>query len=119
MSGRTSYLAGLSAEDQVARDYCARGHSVAATRWRGSRGEIDLIARDGDGAGLIFIEVKKARDFTRAAERLSRAQMRRIYDAASEFLAGEPEGQNTNVRFDVALVNQTGQLRVIENAFGL
>lgn len=117
MSGKTSYLAGLSAEDQVARDYCARGHQIAATRWRGSRGEIDLIARDGEG--LIFIEVKKARDFARAAERLPPAQMRRIYGAASEFLAGEPNGQNSDVRFDVALVDQSGQLKIIENAFGL
>ena len=45
--------------------------------------------------------------------------MERIYGAASEYLAGEPDGQNTNVRFDVALVNSTGQMQVIENAFGM
>ena len=117
MSGRISYLAGLSAEDHVARDYQARGLPITAKRWRGSRGEIDLIARDGDG--LIFIEVKKSRDFIRAAERLIHAQMKRIYGAASEFLAGEPMGQNTPVRFDVALVNQSGKMEVIENAFGI
>ena len=117
MTGKTSYLAGLSAEDQVARDYQSRGNQIAARRWRGSRGEIDLVARDEDG--LIFIEVKKSRDFARAAERLSQTQMERIYGAASEYLAGEPDGQNTNVRFDVALVNSTGQMQVIENAFGM
>lgn len=116
MSGKTSYLAGLSAEDCVARDYQARGHQIAATRWRGSRGEIDLVARGKDG--LVFIEVKKARDFARAAERLTAAQMRRIYNAASEFLGGEPNGQNSLVRFDVALVNSFGKMQVIENAFG-
>lgn len=117
MSGKTSFLAGLAAEDSVARNYQARGAQVAARRWRGSCGEIDLVMRNDDG--LVFVEVKKARDFARAAERLSRAQMRRIYGAASEFLAGEPEGQNTPVRFDVALVNSTGQMQVIENAFGM
>ncbi|MCP5038262.1 MAG: hypothetical protein GY945_11760 [Rhodobacteraceae bacterium] len=117
MSGKTSYLAGLSAEEIVARDYQARGNQIAAKRWRGTRGEIDLVARDDDG--LVFIEVKKARDFARAAERLSQAQMKRIYAAASEFLASEPMGQNTPVRFDVALVNASGQMQVIENAFGL
>jgi len=117
MSGKTSYLAGHSAEDQVARDYQARGKQIAAKRWRGSRGEIDLIARENDG--LVFIEVKKARDFGRAAERLTHAQMKRIYGAASEFLAGEPAGQNTPVRFDLALVDRTGQMQVIENAFGM
>lgn len=117
MNGRRNYRAGLAAEDSVASDYQARGHQIAARRWRGSRGEIDLVAREGDR--LIFIEVKKARNFARAAERLTRTQMRRIYGAASEFLAGEPKGQLTPVRFDVALVDGSGQMQVIENAFGM
>ena len=117
MNGRRNYRAGLAAEDSVASDYEARGHKIAARRWRGSRAEIDLVARAGDG--LVFIEVKKARDFTRAALRLTSAQMRRIYDAASEYLAREPRGQLTPVRFDVALVDASGQMQVIENAFGI
>ncbi len=117
MNGRRNYHAGLAAEDSVARSYQRRGHPIAARRWRGSRGEIDIVARDGDG--LVFVEVKKARDFARAAQRLTRAQMRRIYGAASEFLASEPRGQLTPVRFDVALVDSTGQMQVIENAFGI
>ncbi|MWD26806.1 hypothetical protein E0K89_004875 [Aquicoccus sp. SCR17] len=116
MSGATSYHAGLAAEDCVARDYVSRGYPVAARRWRGAGGEVDLIARDGDG--LIFIEVKKARDFARAAERLSQRQMRRIYDAAAEFLGTQPRGQLTPVRFDVALVDGYGRMSLIENAFG-
>ncbi len=117
MSGKTSYLAGLSAEDAVVRTYTQKGCSIAAQRWRRSRGEIDLVVRDADG--LVFIEVKKSRNFARAAERLSERQMARIYGAASEFLAQEPEGQNTQVRFDVALVDATGQIEIIENAFGM
>jgi len=117
MNGQRNYRAGLAAEESVADAYQARGHAIAARRWRGSRGEIDLVARNGDG--LIFIEVKKARNFARAAEALNQAQMQRIYGAASEFLAGEPMGQLTPVRFDVALVNTSGQMQVIENAFGM
>ena len=52
----------------------------------------------------------------RAAERLSQAQMQRIWNSASEFLAGEPAGQDTDVRFDVALVDGQGCIRIIENA---
>ena len=117
MNGKRNYRSGLAAEDSVAHAYQRNGNPIAARRWRGSRGEIDIVARDGDG--LVFIEVKKARDFARAAQRVTRAQMRRIYGAASEFLAGEPKGQLTPVRFDVALVNDAGQMQVIENAFGL
>jgi putative endonuclease len=113
MSGKTSYLAGLAAEDAVAADYARRGHPVAARRWRGSRGEIDLVLRDGDG--LIIVEVKKARDFARAAARITAAQLERIYGAAAEFLAGEPRGQLTDMRLDVALVDGSGRLEIMEN----
>ncbi|MBS9715947.1 YraN family protein [Pseudohalocynthiibacter aestuariivivens] len=116
MSGRTSYLAGLSAEEIVARHYLAEGCEIRAMRWRGTGGEIDLIVQDG--AHLIFVEVKKSRDFARAAERIRPNQMQRIYATASEFLAGEPAGQNTDARFDVALVDASGSLQIIENAFG-
>ncbi len=113
MSGKTSYLAGLAAEEAVASEYARRGHPVAARRWRGSRGEIDLVLRDGDG--LIFVEVKKARDFGRAAARITAGQLERIYGAVSEFVAGEPGGRPTEVRLDVALVDGAGRLQIIEN----
>lgn len=110
------YHAGLSAELRIAQDYERRGFSVARRRWRGDAGEIDLITRDADG--LVFVEVKKSRSISRAAERLSMRQMSRIFASASQFLAGEPDGQLTNVRFDVALVDHAGAFEIIENAFG-
>ena len=117
MSGSVSYRAGLSAEDQVAADYARRGHGTRSHRWRGKSGEIDLIADDGDG--LIFVEVKASSDFAKAAERLSRRQIQRIYSCAAEYLGQMPKGQLTPVRFDVALVNRAGMIRIIENAFDL
>lgn len=115
MSGARSYHAGLAAEDQVATLYGRSGRPVCARRWRGSQGEIDIVARDGDS--VIFIEVKQSRTHAQAAEHLSRWQMDRIYGAASEFLAGEPRGQLTDVRFDVALVDGMGRIEILENAF--
>lgn len=115
MTGQTGYHAGRVAEDIVARDYTDRAHVFAAKRWRGAGGEIDLIMRNGPQ--VIFVEVKKSASFARAATRLGRRQMDRLVAAGSEFLAGEPMGQLTDVRFDLALVNGTGQVHVIENAF--
>lgn len=115
MSGARSYHAGLAAEDQVAQFYARSGRAVCARRWRGQSGEIDLIARDGDN--VIFIEVKQSVTHAQAADHLSARQMARIYNAASEFLAGEPKGQLTDVRFDVALVDGKGRIEVLENAF--
>lgn len=114
--GRTAYHAGMAAEMRIAQDYERRGFAVARQRWRGKGGEIDLIIRDG--SGLIFVEVKKSRSLARAAESLSARQMQRIYASAEEFLGTEPLGSLTDVRFDVALVDGTGDMQIIENAFG-
>lgn len=116
MNGQINYHAGLAAEEAVARLYCRKGLRIERKRWRGRAGEIDLVAREG--AGVVFIEVKKSKSFSTAAASLSARQMHRIYQTAAEFLAGEPHGQNTEARFDVALVNGAGEVRILENAFG-
>ena len=114
MGGSVSYHAGLAAEEIVAADYARRGLRLERRRWRGKRGEIDLILREDDR--VIFVEVKKSRDFARAAESLSYRQMQRILGAAEEFVAGEPKGLLTEMRFDVALVDAVGRVEILENA---
>ena len=114
--GAMAYHAGLSAEDRIAADYEHRGFPILAKRWRGNGGEIDLIARDGDG--LVFVEVKQSRDFDQAVQHVSPRQIKRLYASAEEYLGQMPNGSLTDVRFDVALVNGRGEVRVIENAFG-
>ena len=114
--GKAAFHAGMAAEKRIAQDYERRGFAVARTRWRGKGGEIDLVIRDG--AALIFVEVKQSRDFARAAQSLSARQMQRIYRSAEEYLGQEPNGSLTEVRFDVALVDGSGAMQIIENAFG-
>ncbi len=113
---QTSHYAGAAAEDIVARDYVRRAGQIAHRRWRGQSGEVDLIAREG--ARVVFIEVKKSSSFARASERLSPRQRTRICRAAEEFVANEPHGQLTEMRFDLALVDSVGAVHIIENAFG-
>ena len=114
--GRLAYLSGHAAEQNIAQDYERRGFVVARQRWRGGAGEIDLIVRNENE--IVFVEVKKARSLSRAAERLSQKQMHRICQSAAQFLEREPLGQLTPSRFDVALVNGQGSYKIIENAFG-
>ena len=114
MGGSLAYHSGLVAEESVASHYVAAGHDIAARRWRSKAGEIDLIARkDGN---VIFVEVKKSRDFDSAARMLRARQIARIYASAEAFLAGEPKGLDSPARFDVALVNGRGEISIIENA---
>lgn len=114
-AGSMAYHAGIAAEGRIAQDYARRGFPLVRERWRGKGGEIDLIVRDGEG--LIFIEVKQSQSFERAAQRISRKQVRRIYCSAEEFLATQPRGSLTDVRFDVALMNGRGETQIIENAY--
>jgi putative endonuclease len=114
MSGHVSYHAGLSAEESVEKGYLCAGYTPIARRFRGKQGEIDLILQGEDC--VIFVEVKKSRSHARAAERLSARQIERLFLTASEFLECRPDGQNSNTRFDVALVDGQGRVRIIENA---
>ncbi|MEM7521867.1 MAG: YraN family protein [Pseudomonadota bacterium] len=114
--GQTAFHAGAAAEYRIAQDYVRRGYDVAATRWRGAAGEIDLILRDGPR--LVFVEVKQSRTLAQAAASLSRRQMQRIARSAQAFVADEPSGSLTDMRIDVALLDRAGDVQIIENAFG-
>lgn len=113
--GRMSYFAGLAAEGSVAADYRARGYVLLETRWRGKRGEIDLIFGDGDA--VVMVEVKKSRSFDTAMSHITPAQVRRLFATAEEYVETRPLGNLTDMRFDVALMDQHGQVSVLENAF--
>ena len=114
--GRRNHLAGLAAEDIVARAYDTAGCAAAARRWRGISGEVDLIYRDGET--VVFVEVKKSRTFEEAAARMTQRQALRICRAATEFVGGEPKGQLTQMRFDLGLVDGQGAVEIRKAAFG-
>ena len=111
-TGRTSYRDGLAAEDGVARHYEALGCRIVSRRWRGPGGEIDLIC--AAGGETIFVEVKKAETHDEAAGRLSDVQLSRICASAEAWLA-DHDGGLSCARIDLALVDGTGRVAVIEN----
>ena len=112
--GAMSYHAGLAAEECVARCYAEQGATELARRWRGTSGEIDLVV--SQGGQIVFVEVKASRSFDRAAAALTAKQIGRIHNAGAEFLGSRPDGQLTPVRFDVAVVNGTGEVRLMQGA---
>lgn len=114
--GALAWRSGVMAEESVARHYQSQGCPVAVRRWRSPFGEVDLIVRDG--AAVVIVKVKKARSLDAAAHRLGRRQMDRLCAAAQAFCEGEPKGGLTDLRFDLALVDGMGRVRVIPNAFG-
>lgn len=110
--GATSHQAGLAAEDAVARRYASLGAGILARRWRCPHGEIDIIARDGDG--LVFIEVKR-RSQPIEDDPVGERQWRRLEMAAETYMFTAETGE-TPVRFDLAVVGVDGAIQVITNA---
>ena len=115
-AGKRADFAGRSAEQAVTVQFDRLGYDLVDLRWRGQAGEIDLIFQGADT--YVFVEVKQARTHDQAIARLRPAQMQRIHAAASEYLAYTPDGQLSSVRFDLATVDSTGDIQIIENAFG-
>lgn len=114
--GQRAYLSGAAAEASVAAQYARQGVRLRDVRWRGQGGEIDLILEDA--GEIVFCEVKCGPTHDAATERLRPAQVRRIMAAASEYMARLPQGQLSDVRFDLATVSGTGEVRIVEAAFG-
>lgn len=111
MSGLTNYCAGLAAEEQVADMYTRNGFEIVARRWRQTSGEIDLIARHKQK--YYFVEVKKGRDFATAIGRISEHQLARIQSAALEFFAQAGLSIDTECRFDAALADAKGRIKIV------
>ena len=110
---------GKMAEDLACGELEHRGYTILARRYRRSRGELDIVARDGPT--LVFVEVK-ARDgraFGDGAAAVTEAKQRRIVRLAAEYVARSrlPE---CPFRFDVVSIQfDTGcpVIEVFPNAF--
>ncbi len=95
------HLLGLRAEAAVAAWLTSQGWQVLARRWRGERGELDLICRD-QGGTLVGIEVKCRRsDRTgAAAEAVDGRQLARLRWTLAAFQAQRPDAARS-LRIDL------------------
>jgi len=114
---------GRSGEEQVARELRGLGWSILARNWRTRRGEIDIIAVDGDT--VVFIEVKtwphgEASDLDRVIGPVKR---KRMTETAKCFLDTHRQYSGMYVRFDVILASSVSsedgsfRFRHLEDAF--
>src|SRR5215469_6221994 len=97
-----AFRLGLSAESRAAMLLVAKGHRIAARRWKTPVGEIDIVARRR--RELVFVEVKARDTLDAAAESLTERGKQRIVAAAEFWLASHPDAAQSFIRFDVILV---------------
>jgi putative endonuclease len=113
-TGQLSHFKGKNAEIQIAQAYAQNGFEVVEQRWKTQDGEIDLIARHNDK--IYFVEVKSSSTFESALAQITPKQQARIHNAALSYLAQLPSGLETECRFDAALVDGAGRIKVLPGA---
>jgi putative endonuclease len=110
---------GVQGEETAARFLETQGYRILARNFRGRRGELDLVAEEGDT--LVFLEVK-TRTQNRFGEphwSVDRRKRDRIVRSATEYLARHRCGERV-CRFDVLFLYQGTEppkLELIRNAF--
>jgi putative endonuclease len=96
---------GSVGEDLASAALAARGYAILERRYTTERGEIDIIAEDGET--LVFVEVRARAtgEFGRAAESITDAKKRQVVRMATEYLARH-QITNRPCRFDVVAIDE-------------
>lgn len=94
-----------------------KGYVILEKNYRTKRGEIDLIAKDGET--IVFVEVKyrSTRKYGSPFEAVDARKQRRIVATALYYCAGKHYSLNRPYRFDVIGIDGDGTITHIENAF--
>lgn len=104
--------AGKDAERTAEMFLRNKGLRILARNYRCRRGEIDLVAEDG--CTLVFVEVRRRRRHSSAAESIDARKRARLTAAAMHYLSG---GGARPCRFDAVLVNSENSVRWLRAAF--
>ncbi|HHY47535.1 MAG TPA: YraN family protein [Firmicutes bacterium] len=123
MAGKMALEVGARGEEAVVAHLESCGYKVLCRNYRTRRGEIDIVALDGDT--LVFLEVKAtaAGGATDPFERVNREKRRRIVMAARHYLAAMG-GAGAACRFDAAVVqldreNAPQAVTIVRDSFSL
>jgi putative endonuclease len=98
-------LLGRIGEDLAAGALAARGYAILERRFTTDRGDIDIVAEDGET--LVFVEVRAraTAEFGYAAETVTDAKKRQVARMAVEYLALR-QISNRPCRFDVVAIDE-------------
>ena len=110
---------GRQAEQRCRRFLEARGLVIIAGNYRGPRGELDLIAREGDCTVFVEVRFRQRRHYGEGLETVDRHKRARLVATAWHYLQRHPRSARGPCRFDVVSIGGDEQIRWIKNAFGL
>jgi putative endonuclease len=108
---------GLDAESRAERELCRLGYRILDRNYRAKRGELDLIAEDGDVLCFVEVRSRSRTDLGRPEETVDREKRGRIARAAEQWLVAHDAGQRL-CRFDVVAIDEAG-VTLFKDAFRL
>jgi putative endonuclease len=116
---RYRVLLGKMGEDLACRELEHRGYAILARRYRCRRGELDIVARDGQTVVFVEVKIRSDQAFGGASQAVTRTKQRRMVRLASDYLTrhrldGRP------CRFDVVAIhidNGNPFIEIFPNAF--
>jgi putative endonuclease len=108
---------GKSGENAAVEELERRGYAILARRYRTARGEIDIVAEDGDTLVFVEVKVRETDDCGTAAEAVTRDKQRRLGRMAVDYLARQ-NIDGRPCRFDVVAIDDD-VVTIYKDAFWL
>ena len=90
-------------EALAAQALAARGYTILARNWRTARGEIDIVARDGDCYAFVEVKARRGHITQRPEDALTPAKARRLAELAQAYLA-EQGLEDASWRLDLVAI---------------
>lgn len=110
---------GSSAEDLAARHLQHLGWRILDRNYRIRRGELDLVALEGETLSFVEVRARKDARFGAPEETVGAVKQSRLVRAAQHWLASRGGSHaHRPCRFDVIGI-EGGRLRLIKDAFRL
>jgi putative endonuclease len=111
---RVTDALGRFGEDTAARHLTDAGLTILARNWHaagvaggGVRGELDIVARDGDSLVVIEVKTRSSTRYGTPAESVTPDKVRRLRRLAVAWLSQHPDWAPRTIRFDVVSVLRT------------
>lgn len=94
---------GRHGENVAARFLTESGYEVIERNWRGVRGELDIIALDGDEIVVVEVKTRRGTGYGHPAEAVTPEKIARLRRLAGQWLS-EHTTRAASVRIDVLAV---------------
>jgi putative endonuclease len=106
---------GTMGEELAARHLAAAGYDILARNWRCAGGELDLVARQGDGLVLVEVRTRRGDALGSPEESLTRAKQARLIALAEAYVQATDWPGAWRIDVVAVELDWSGRLRRVEH----